>query len=417
MKRTIEKLVRKRQEQEKRFSRRLEEAKKKIEGPLLQERLQRLEQLIVRLEEVFGGEGRPEKVFRPFRRRSGREEAVFSSLRKHLVPLLEEYRAVLHDNLRLITWFASAFSGLFKEVDSLMDARDREWDALGSNHVGMIFKSMEWRVDRLAAAAEDAGLLLKKGFLIREKLDRLLSSIEAREASPPPETGEILRALDDWRYAGFENRFRGSEEEIRRQQKEFVPYFQGKGKVLDLGCGRGEFLELLREEGIHASGVDINGQMVDICRDKGLDCSRKDILEALSEEEDGSLGGVFSSQVIEHLPPSYLKKMIAAAYSKLAPGGTMVLETINPTSVFALVQIYFLDLSHQKPIHPLALQFLLETAGFEEVRIMYSPPPEEEKLQTLPGAEEATSILNRNIDCLNRLLYAPVQYAAVGLKR
>jgi len=93
------------------------------------------------------------------------------------------------------------------------------------------------------------------------------------------------------------------------------------------------------------------------------------------------------------------------------------LETINPTSVFALVQIYYLDLSHQRPIHPQALKFLLETSGFEEVEIKYSDGLSEERLQNLPGADETSAILNQNIDSLNKLLYSAPNYAAIARKR
>jgi O-antigen chain-terminating methyltransferase len=108
--------------------------------------------------------------------------------------------------------------------------------------------------------------------------------------------------------------------------------------------------------------------------------------------------------------------MVELAHFKLAPSAPLILETINPTSVFSLVQIYFLDLSHQKPIHPQALKFLMESAGFERVQVKYSSPLEEEKLQELTDADVQTTILNQNIDKLNRLLYAPANYAVIGFK-
>jgi len=301
-------------------------------------------------------------------------------------------------------------------LTALIDAKDREWDALGSHHVGLIFKSLEWRVDRLAAEAEDAKILMKKFILLREKLDRLLAVLEGAKLPAPAEVREVLEPLQDWRYAGFENRFRGREEEIKGQLQTYVSYFPREGTVLDLGCGRGEFLELLRENGIAAAGVDLNAQMVDICIDKGLACEKGDLLEKLAAREDGSLAGIFSSQVIEHLPPAHLQRLVELGPRKLAPGGVIVLETINPVSVFALVQIYNLDLSHQKPVHPQALKFMLEVTGFEEVTLLYSSPLRQERLQNLPGADERTAILNRNIDALNDLLFAPANYAAVAKK-
>ena len=298
----------------------------------------------------------------------------------------------------------------------LVDAKDREWDALGSNHVGMIFKSMEWRVDKLTAEYKDANLLMKKFILLKEKLNRLLATLEKNEVPTQDQVKDVLVPLEDWRYAGFENRYRGSEEEVKKQQRDYVQFFKGIGKVLDLGCGRGEFIELLEENGIECEGIDVNDQMISICRDKGFNCNKADILEKLASCPDNSLAGIFSSQVIEHLAPSYLRRMIEIAYFKITSPGYIVLETINPTSVFALVQIYFLDLTHQKPIHPQTLKFLLESAGFEDVEIKYSAPLEQEKLQILPGADEITSVQNKNIDNLNKLLYSPPNYAAIGHK-
>jgi SAM-dependent methyltransferase len=300
---------------------------------------------------------------------------------------------------------------------SLADAKDREWDALGSNHVGLIFKSMEWRVDKLAAEYEDVKILMKKFVLLREQLARLLALLEEKKMPAPAEVREIHEPLEDWQYAGFENRFRGSEEEVKKQQRDFVSYFAKKGAVLDLGCGRGEFLELLRENGVDAAGVDSNSQMVEICLDKGLRCEKGDILEKLADREDGSLAGIFSSQVIEHLSPVQLKRLIELSYQKLGPSGVLVLETINPASVFTLVQVYYLDLSHQKPVHPQALKFMLEASGFENVEVKYSVTLENEQLKNLPGADERTALLNQNIDRLNDLLFAPANYAAIAARR
>jgi SAM-dependent methyltransferase len=310
-----------------------------------------------------------------------------------------------------------ALEGLIRQLATLVDAKDREWDALGSNHVGLIFKSLEWRVDKLAADTEDAKLLIKKFILLREKLDRLLAALVEKKRPQPEEIRALLEPLEDWRYTGFENRFRGREEEVKKQLGEYVSSFRRNGLVLDLGCGRGEFLELLREEGIEAEGVDSNGQMVDICLDKGLRCRRGDILESLAGRQDGSLGGIFSSQVIEHLSPPYLKKLIELSHRKLSVDGILVFETVNPLSVFALVQVYFLDPSHRNPIHPQALKFILESSGFEDIEIKYSSPLERERLQTLPGADERASVLNRNIDKLNELLFGPVNYAAVARRK
>jgi SAM-dependent methyltransferase len=419
MRRTIEKFAQQRQQKQDAFSNELHKLKKKAEELSSPESALPLKDLLSSLE-------RPVKTDKdkPPKRKSflstskiSKKDIASDSFKKQVILILTEFQKILAQHLAQSKELFSSFSNLVESSIALLDAKDREWDALGSNHVGMIFKSMEWRVDKLSASYEDMNLLMKKFILLKEKLDRLLGILEKKELPTRQDVQAILQPLKDWQYAGFENRHRGSEEEVKKQQSQYISYFQKNGTVLDLGCGRGEFLELLRDKGIEARGVEINEQMVEICYDKGLNCQKGDILETLARAEDNTLGGIFSSQVIEHLPASYLKRLIELAYFKLKSKSHIVLETLNPSSVFTLVQIYFLDLTHQVPIHPQALKFLLESSGFEDVKIQYSAPLEQEQLQALPGADEITTIMNRNIDNLNSLLYASPNYAAIGMRK
>lgn len=400
MRRTLEKLAQQRKEKQDALAKEIEELKQKSRKLSSSDSTIRLQHLLDRMQEL-----------------SSTKDIPADTLGQQVSHTLTEFQKSMDKNIAQTQDLFLSFASLIEANIALTDAKDKEWDALGSNHVGMIFKSMEWRVDKLSVVYEDVNLLMKKFLLLKEQLGRLLGILEEKELPTQIQVQEILRPLKDWHYAAFENRHRGSEEEVKKQQSQFLPYFQDRGKVLDLGCGRGEFLELCRDNGIEAQGIDLNEQMVEICIDKGLECQKGDILESLAERQDKTLGGIFSSQVIEHLSPQHLKKLIELAYFKLTPGGHVILETINPSSVFALVQIYFLDLTHQKPIHPQTLKFLLESTGFEEVEIKFSHPLEQEQLQTLPGADETASILNRNIDNLNKLLYAPPNYSAIGLKK
>jgi O-antigen chain-terminating methyltransferase len=400
MRRTIEKLAQQREERQKNLADELDELKKKSKELSSSDSAIRAQHLLSRLQELLGTKEPSQHAI------TTQVSHILSNIQKNL----DQHMAHAQD-------LSLSFARIIEASIDLMDAKDKEWDALGSNHVGMIFKSMEWRVDKLAVVYEDVNLLMKKFLHLKDQLDRLIGVLDKKKLPSQKQVAEILQPLEDWHYAAFENRHRGNEKEVAQQQSRFLPYFKTDRTVLDLGCGRGEFLALCRENGIDAHGIDANEQMIEICRSKGLACRKGDILEVLAEWGDNDLGGIFSSQVIEHLSPLQAKKLVELAYSKLAPGGYAVLETINPVSVFALVQIYFLDLTHQKPIHPQTLLFLLESSGFEEVRIEYSKPLEEEQLQTLPGADERDSILNRNIDKLNALLYAPPNYAAIGIKK
>jgi 2-polyprenyl-3-methyl-5-hydroxy-6-metoxy-1,4-benzoquinol methylase len=406
MKRIIEELSRKSREKDSQLKKKVEKLQKEISGFSEKINTSKLNSLISDLEKSL-----KKKVKKKFRADSQSKEIdllLFSSIK--------EFRQILNGIISHTKDFMSLSVDMVESTQELMEAKDREWDALSSNHVQMIFKSMEWKIDKLSADYKDASALMKRFILFKEKLNHLISLLEKKEMPSLNQVKEIHQSIEDVPYAGFENRFRGLDEQVKEQQRNYLSYFKEASLVLDLGCGRGEFLELLQQNGIRARGIDTNGQMIETCKDKGLDCDKADILETLSEYDDNSIGGIFSSQVVEHLTPSYLKRMVEMAYHKLSPSGTIIIETVNPLSVFSLVQIYFLDLSHHQPIHPQALSFLLKSSGFEDIQIKYSAPLENEKLKPLPEKDEITSLLNENIDKINNLLYAPSNYAAVGKK-
>jgi 2-polyprenyl-3-methyl-5-hydroxy-6-metoxy-1,4-benzoquinol methylase len=421
MKRTLEKLAQDHKDKENEFSKKLEEIRKQTDELKNPQNKQKLQHLVSRFEEILTSvEKTPAKTRKSSFARSSKtspEDSPQRALNQQALLVLNEFQDKIDLYVKHTHELSSALAELAKMSVALMDAKDKEWDALSNNHVAMIFKSLEWRVDELEAQYKDANMLMKRFLDLREKLTQLTATLEERKMPTPSLVRKILQPLEDWRYTGFENRFRGSEDAVKIQLEEYLPFFKKGKKVVDLGCGRGEFLDLLKSKWIDAEGIDINEQMVSICQDKGLTCRKGDILEQLIEYANGSLGGIFSSQVIEHLPPPYLKRMLELVYVKLEPSAPVVLETINPTSVFALVQIYHLDISHKQPVHPQALKYLLESSGFEDIQIQYSAPLEEEMLKTLPGADEQSALLNQNIDSLNKLLYAPPNYAAIGYKR
>ncbi len=219
------------------------------------------------------------------------------------------------------------------------------------------------------------------------------------------------------KYVGFEDQFRGAPEEIAARQREYVEIFAGASDVLDVGCGRGEFLALLTERGVRARGIDVNDSMVEVCRQKGLDASKADALGYLRAQPAGSLGGLLAAQVVEHLDPAYLTNLLDAAYAALRPGAPIVLETINPACWFAFFESYVRDITHVRPLHPDTLKFLLQASGFGGVEIRYQAPyPEHHKLQRVAPAAlgGASETLNANVDKLNSLLFTYLDYAAIA---
>jgi 2-polyprenyl-3-methyl-5-hydroxy-6-metoxy-1,4-benzoquinol methylase len=188
----------------------------------------------------------------------------------------------------------------------------------------------------------------------------------------PPESEPVPPATEpDFDYFSFESRFRGTEEEIKERQRPYVACYRGAVNILDIGCGRGEFLELLRDAGIPAKGVDADLDMVLACREKALDIAHDDALHFLENSPDACFGGVFAAQVIEHLEPRRMMELIRMCHRKLRAGGTIVLETINPQCA-AGMNAFYLDPSHVRPVHPEMLRFFLESIDFVETRIRYS---------------------------------------------
>ena len=166
----------------------------------------------------------------------------------------------------------------------------------------------------------------------------------------------------------------------------YLPYFDGATEVLDVGCGRGEFLELLRDRGISARGIDLNREMVEQCRERNLTVDEGDLLSFLQRQPDASLGGLFASQVVEHLEPDYLLQALDAAFHKLRPGSKIILETINVASWSAFFQSYVRDITHKRPLHPETLQYLATASGFQKVDVVFkSPCAEENRLETVPA--------------------------------
>ena len=237
----------------------------------------------------------------------------------------------------------------------------------------------------------------------------------SRTAEPP--TSSSVETLSH-KYVGFEDAFRGSSDDIQRLLRDYTPIFVGASDVLDIGCGRGEFLALLRESGVTARGIDLNDAMVAVCREKGFEATKADALSYLRGVPPGSLGGLFAAQVVEHLEPAYLTRLLEAAFEALRPGAPIVLETINPACWFAFFESYIRDITHVRPLHPDTLKFLLIASGFQQIEIRYRAPyPEHEKLQPLPASAalgDSIDTINANVEKINRLLFTHLDYAAIG---
>ena len=261
------------------------------------------------------------------------------------------------------------------------------------------------RADAAAASNERAQQLLRE---IEERLTRVerrggggaTATLPAATVAAQP----AASALPD--YFAFESRMRGSIDAIRDRQRRYVDDFRGAAPVLDVGCGRGEFLQLLREAGVEARGIDADADMVAYARGEGLDVEQADLVEYLGGLDDGSLGGVFMAQVVEHLPPGVLVRALELASRKLRPGGVLIAETINPLSPLAL-RHYFADLTHAQPLVPETLELLARQSGFAQTELRYLNEPER-------LTEPDDPVIAANVRRLNELLFAPLDYALVA---
>jgi SAM-dependent methyltransferase len=265
--------------------------------------------------------------------------------------------------------------------------------------------SLSERADTAAAASERAQQLLRE---LEERLTRVERRGGAGVASAPPVTvaaQPAAAALPD--YFAFESRMRGSVDAIRERQRRYVDDLRAAAPVLDVGCGRGELLQLLREAGVEARGLDADADMVAYARGDGLDVEQADLVEFLGRQEDGSLGGIFMGQVVEHLPAPVLLRALELAAAKLRAGGVLIAETINPLSPLAL-RHYFADLTHAQPLVPETLELLARQSGFAETELRYLNEPAERL------TEPDDPVIAANVRRLNELLFAPLDYALVA---
>jgi 2-polyprenyl-3-methyl-5-hydroxy-6-metoxy-1,4-benzoquinol methylase len=216
---------------------------------------------------------------------------------------------------------------------------------------------------------------------------RLLRQKQTAAGSPhaTPEAAPVQHDHLEIDWARFAEQFRGSEEKIRDQQKRYAGRFGGaSGEVLDIGCGRGEFLEAAKEAGVPARGLDQNQESVALCRSKGLDVEQGDLFAYLESLADGSLGGAYCAQVVEHLPPAGVPRLVKLLSQKLRLGALVAIETPNPECLAIFATHFYLDPTHTRPIPPPLLRFYLEEAGFGQVEIERLTPA----VESMPALAE-----------------------------
>jgi SAM-dependent methyltransferase len=362
----------------------------------------------------------------------------------------EELRARLHSDLASLTEFHSRLMQYLQQVTAYVDTRDRDSAAgalvLNASLSGLA-ENMDkrWeslsardgrrdaRLDALSATQEELramiGVSQQASLSIKREIERLMVQgvPDARAVAPVQRTEasiETFRSLDSYKYVGFEDQFRGSRDAIRTRLESYLPFFAGTSDVVDVGCGRGEFLELLAGAGIRARGIDLNHEMAEQCRARGLDVTEADAVGYLSALPDASIGGLFAAQVVEHLQPGYLLQFLELAFHKIRPGGRLVLETLNPACWVAFFESFIRDITHVWPLHPETLKYFVLASGFSRAEIEFrAPVAPHDRLQTiaLPPASDAgmadfVEAFNGNVEKLNARIFTHLDYAVIGTR-
>ena len=217
-------------------------------------------------------------------------------------------------------------------------------------------------------------------------------------AGTPPQFANI-----DW--LKFAEKFRGSEESVKRRQQMYVARFREHAPVLDIGCGRGEMLEVFREARIEARGIDLNDDSIALCRSKGLAAENADLFAYLGALADSSLGGAVCCQVVEHLPPERLPEMIRLLHQKLRAGALVAIETPNPECLAIFATHFYIDPTHRHPIPPALMSFYLEEAGFGRLEIERLSPA----VEAMPSLAELPVSFQKDF-------FGSLDYAAFAIR-
>ncbi|MGH9665633.1 MAG: class I SAM-dependent methyltransferase, partial [Bryobacteraceae bacterium] len=325
----------------------------------------------------------------------GFDGGSLKDLQAHWTQWRVEWEGKLSDSEVYLLRSISELQGAFQHRVTNMEATFREMSKL--QHANFEEAVQRQNAGFTAALEKSARDVQERIWVdmqnIRAEYERLIHSelrlirlraVTQSTPAPAPLPAEDGPHIDWMRFA---ERFRGSEEDIRARVRRHVEKFRGVTGVLDIGCGRGEFLELMREAGNPARGVDLNVEAVAQLEAKGLNVARADLFAYLAGLPDASLGGAFCAQVVEHLPPARLPDLIALLAAKLRQGGVAVIETPNPECLAIFATHFYIDPTHRHPVPPALLAFYLEEAGFGSIQLERLSPAIESmpSLASLPG--------------------------------
>ena len=333
-----------------------------------------------------------------------------SDIRNHWAEWRAGWEQKLATNEMQFLRAVADLEGAFQYRLTLMDGSYRE--TVRSQHAdfttrldqrGLEIQQRLW-ADLERVRAEFDKLIHVELRLIRQRSGATFQSLAAPQAGAPAIAGQAAAVLA-FDYARFAEAFRGSEERVRQAQRIYLDDFQDRASVLDIGCGRGEFLELMREAGVAARGIDSSPESIALCREKGLAAETADLFEYLRAIGDGDLDGIFCSQVVEHLPPERLPEMIRLAAAKLERGGVIAIETPNPDCLAIFSTYFYLDPTHYRPVPAKLLEFYLREFGIGDLQVRRLEPA----VDSMPALAELPQ-------AFREAFFGGLDYAIVGRK-
>ena len=332
-----------------------------------------------------------------------------------LASLIEQRQQQMFDHVDIITKERGEITA--QQVSDHDDLVVREHGEAITRH---LFEHVDIITRERGEAFQEAAVgiarteLQNESTYLREALQRevtqLQRKIDAVRASGPStsSTATVLPtsspAIDDALYIALEDAFRGDPLVIRVRQHQYVPYIQDavtqNAPLLDIGCGRGEWLLLLRDSNIPATGIDTNVASVQECSAQGLNVSHADAITYLSNAKDKSLGAITLFQVLEHLPFATMVHLLRLALRALVPGGVLIAEVPNSETLSVGASTFWIDPTHERPLFPGLLEFLATEVGYTSVKGLYSSPiaPEPDFSDLSPHVREPLLAMHRQLN-------------------
>ena len=304
-----------------------------------------------------------------------------------------------------------------KEIKATNFHNANEWNELKETNKDFIQNEIESRVKEIIDSKIDE--MVSKDIENKVWLSNLLNKNIDQTKELCEEKEEFL----DINYFIFNDLYGGTEQNQKEIYSQFLEYFNNCKNVLDIGCGRGVFLELLKEREIPSYGIECNEDLIFYCKRKGLTVILDDAISHLEKLKDKSLDGIFIAHVLEHLSSTEVYSIIKICYEKLQYGSYLVIATPNIQNILVSSNFFYLDPTHKNHLHPEVLKFFLNSSGYRNLKdIYYQPTATELKLKKIEVAsnnkdnEEIRTTMNENIDRINNIIFSYRDYAVISKK-